>query len=238
MDKINTVWAFGCSFTADYHPLDNDPPNNYDKYRDWKGGVLPDTYPKVLADMMGYAVKNLGVGASSNYHIFRNFCNSVSEIKENDVVIIGWTSLLRFVLVNEGCETIQDILPSQDYPEFNRDLLDYIVVNRANPIWNEEILSFMNIINEICKVKKINVFYWTSDDQMLQYWKDVDLYQDKKFIKTINDNTLLQIDEYGSEKNLTIQQETNGVVMDCHMGEFGHKKQAKIMYDYIKPFLL
>lgn len=237
MDNKNIVWAFGCSFTADYHPLDNDPPNNYDKYREWRGGNLPDTYPKVLADMIGYDVKNLGVGASSNYHIFRNFCNAVSDIKKGDIVIIGWTSLLRFVLANHGDETIQNILPSQDYPEYEREVLDYIVVNRSDKVWNTEIISFMNIINEICKLKESHVFYWTSDAHMLDYWKENNIYTRSSIIKNSEtDMDLLNFDD-PIENKYTIQFETNYKVNDCHMGEFGHKRQAHEIYKYIKDII-
>lgn len=232
-----TLWTFGCSFTAEYHPLNNTPPNNYDLYRDWKGGTLPAVWPTLLASKLNYNLKNLGVGASSNYHIFRNFCNNVSDIQENDLVIIGWTSLLRFVLVNKDTLQLQDILPSNKYTEFDDTILEYIFVNRENDKWNDEILSFMKIINEVCRYKKINIFYWTSDDFMLEYWKSNNLYQDTKIIKTKINKTLIDLDYFDNNINCTIEKETDGIVVDYHMGEYGHKKQAKVIHNYIKEFI-
>ena len=40
---MNTLFTFGCSYTADYNVMTNQ------KYNDFKGGTLPDVWPKVLS---------------------------------------------------------------------------------------------------------------------------------------------------------------------------------------------
>ena len=37
---MGTLWTFGCSFTAEYNPVgDKFVRNNYDEYKDWRGGI-------------------------------------------------------------------------------------------------------------------------------------------------------------------------------------------------------
>ena len=43
--------------------------------------------------------------------------------------------------------------------------IEDILVNRTNPIWIEELIKFTKIINELCKEKELNVFYWSYSDR-------------------------------------------------------------------------
>ena len=50
---MSRLWTFGCSFTAEYNPIDGiyaPYENNYDKYRRFRGGELPKTWPNILAE--------------------------------------------------------------------------------------------------------------------------------------------------------------------------------------------
>jgi len=87
---MKNLWTFGCSFTGEYYPLDSVPPNNYNKYKKWKGGNLPPVWPTVLSKKLGYNCNNLGRGAMSNSSIFNTFCNISHKISNGDIVIIGW----------------------------------------------------------------------------------------------------------------------------------------------------
>ena len=61
----NTLWTFGCSFTAEY-PLEiPDLRTKYDDYKNWRGGNLPKSWPTLLSEMIDYDVKNFGEGGSS-----------------------------------------------------------------------------------------------------------------------------------------------------------------------------
>ena len=49
---MNRLWTFGCSFTAEYDPIDGlffPFENNYDKYRKLRGGTLPNVWVDLLA---------------------------------------------------------------------------------------------------------------------------------------------------------------------------------------------
>jgi len=237
----NTLWTFGCSFTAEWHPLNNTPPNNYDKYKIWRGGNLPKVWPTILSECMGFDLQNLGKGASSNDMIFKTFCHNVKDINEGDVVVIGWTSMLRALMANQNTHQLQDVLVSQDYPEFDRNFLDYYFINRSEDAWSQQIIAYIEIINELAKSKKFKVVYWSSDDKLFNYLENhFDGFIDSDFIVnriTKNYNLiryLSYLNRFGFKTSII--DETLGAVKDCHSGEIGHKIQAKIIYNHLKKY--
>ena len=78
---MNTLWTFGDSFTAEYFPVD-DPsqPSNYDKFKEYRGGNLPEIWPSLLSKKLGLKLENKGVGGDSNYGIFNQFINYCEQI--------------------------------------------------------------------------------------------------------------------------------------------------------------
>ena len=84
-----TLWTFGCSFTAEYHPVGHPQQrSNYDDYKDWRGGNLPKVWPTVLAEMMDYDVKNCGEGGAANQTIFwkfiLSFCQNIYSLSNSN----------------------------------------------------------------------------------------------------------------------------------------------------------
>ena len=135
----NSLWTFGCSFTAEYHPIDNDPPTTYDFYKQYNGGELPKVWSEQLSEKLGLKYENKGRGATSNASIFYSFCNFCDKLQEDDIVIVQWTTIYRFLLANDDLGELCDILPSCEYPdnEYDMDLITAMLVNRSNPIWIE-----------------------------------------------------------------------------------------------------
>tara|TARA_B100001939_G_scaffold188055_1_gene161985 strand:- start:195 stop:917 length:723 start_codon:yes stop_codon:yes gene_type:complete len=235
----NSLWTFGCSFTAEYHPIDNDPPTSYDLYKQWKGGKLPKIWAELLSEKLNLKYENKGKGATSNASIFYSFCDYCKTFKENDIVIIQWTSIYRFLFANPVYNHLQDMLPSEEYPAFKKEHLEYIFVNRTNDCYIQELISYTKVIMELCKEKKVKLFFWTyNDTEYIPYIEE--LYSDfvkEQWITDYSFNTLpnlmikLSID---TKDKHTILNETNNEVDDMHLGEIGHKAQAEYFYNYIK----
>jgi hypothetical protein len=235
----NTLWTFGCSFTAEWHPLNNTPPNNYDKYREWRGGELPDVWPKILAKHLKVNLENHGKGASGNQTIFKTFCNKCNFIKEGDTVVIGWTQIARYPMFLSSGNELVDLLPSETYEEVPQSVHEFNLVNRTNPIWIEEIISFMRIINELAESKKFKVYFWTSDGPIFHYITEnnsENLRRDNMIATEYNslfEGVSMTCPSKYLEK-LSIFQETDKEVADAHMGYYGHIYQA----EFIKNFIL
>jgi hypothetical protein len=240
---MKTLWTFGCSFTAEYYPVDHKfIRSHYDDYKDWRGGTLPDVWPTLLGKKLNLEVKNMAFGGDSNYSIFDQFLNVVDLIREGDMVIFGWTHVVRFQAANPDSRNgFNQILPSiTDYPETGLSIktVEEILVNRSNSIWIKEVLNWIKFINLYMEKSKINIFHWTSDTDIFN--KDSDFIDDKRFIVVKDENQPNMILGYLSEpmfhNNTSVAkiiEETNGEVSDCHFGEYGHKVQSKYFYEHI-----
>jgi hypothetical protein len=235
-----TLWTFGCSFTAEYHPVGHHQQrSNYDDYSDWRGGNLPKVWPTVLAEMMDYDVKNCGEGGAANQTIFWKFIDEHNKFQKGDLVIIGWTSLLRFVAYNERDGHMNNILPSfintNGTHIFSDQTLIEVFNNRSNPEWNAELWKWISLINSLCRLSGIKVLHWNSDDLFFN-----EKFNDKDEIDTFIRTTDGRLDVFEFSRRLysegkhTIEHETLGVVKDLHSGELGHLSQARYFYEFIK----
>lgn len=231
----NTLWTFGCSFTAEYHPVGADIENNYDRYKKWRGGTLPDVWPTILAKNLNLEIQNKGVGATGNDTIFQQFCNNSHLMKSGDIVIVGWTHILRFLLSSPDGSHLIDILPSMQYPEFESKWIDFMLVNRSFSAWQTQIISYIKMIESYCNSIDAKVFFWTSDIEMYECFKENYINIDtNKFIDwDYLDFFQLIRQNYPNFKNITIKEETNGAVDDQHLGELGHKLQADITLKHL-----
>ena len=253
MKLKNKLWTFGCSFTAEYDPIDGlHPPfeNNFDKYYKFRGDNFPDTWTKVLANRIGFEPMNCAIGGSSNYNILNQFIEVCDLIKKDDILIFGWTHLGRFIAVNTVNNIFNQVLPfGVEYIDLglSKRTVEEIQVNRTNPLWGKEVYGWIHFIN--CFTKNIGAesYHWTSDERIFNYqtknWKENNLI-------VVDDNELLKnpniIDKhnmiwylthqthYGGKQMGKVIDETNGLISDGHLGEWGHKVQAELFYINLK----
>ena len=226
---MNTLWTFGCSYTADYHPLysGDDELSNYGKYKEWRGGNLPKIWPELLSEKLNLNLENKAEGGTSNYTIFTQFTDVVDEIKEGDIVIFGWTSVVRFIMADERTEKFRNVLPSDlNNPVYDlcisREALSEIMVNRTNKVWNKEVLGWIKLINLYLGKHNVKVFHWKSTDSLLFDGMDGNF---------INNELMFHI--ISTTLYATIGDETNNEVDDGHFGEYGHKAQSDYFYQFI-----
>lgn len=240
---MNTLWVFGDSYTAEYYPVGEVfTVSNYDYYKKYRGGNLPDVWPTILARRLEYNVKNFGVGGSANTNIFLSFINICEKLKENDRVIIGWANNKRFVAANFIDNVLNNILPcDNDFSNshLSKKTIEEIFYNKSHPIWNQEILGWIKIISYLCDLKKVKVHHWTSDYDIGCLFNKMD---DEKVISVLDaENKCLglmeritQINHEQTGTHCRIIHETNYEIKDGHFGEYGHVAQADYFYNFIK----
>jgi len=209
----NKLWCFGDSYTQRY-----DPNVDWGKsYIDYKG-YLPKVYCDFLGEQLGIESENLGVGGYDNYSIFDTLCNNVHRIKENDIVIIGWSSVIRFRLAAKDGDWVKFVPGTvTDYhithhTDMSRNTIEEIFVNRDNSIYYKEVNNWIHFINHTMKNNKI--IHWTPFDD------NVDL----------NVHKLLKLE--------TIKTESNGDVIDTHYSENAHKILTDIFVELLKDKLI
>jgi hypothetical protein len=244
---MNMLWTFGCSFTAEYYPVgDVDHRSTYDDYKDWRGGTLPPIWPTILSNKLNIDLHNRGVGGASNYLILNQFLEIAHQVKENDILIFGWTNLCRFQLVNTDEDKFNQILPAvESFPGIyvNHDALQEIFVNRTHPLWMTEIDMWIRFINLYTHKIGAHIFHWTSDHALSGFFKQNYKDDHRYILGNVNmEQTIMSEINYNTElicgKDIAkINAETNGLVDDCHYGQYGHETQSKIFYDHIIKFL-
>ncbi len=206
---MKTIFIFGDSFSASYIP---DPLSNTDwrtNYVNWKG-YTPKVYGEILADKLNMKLINNAVGGNDNYTIFETFCDNAEYIKNDDIVIIGWTSYFRFRLANKN--NWQQILPwyKSEIEGISNQTIQEILLNReSSKKYVDEINSWIKLINLYLKNNK--VIHWNWDG--LSYSTKINGYHLNKFE--------------------TIYTETYGEIDDGHFSESGQLKLSDFFIDKI-----
>jgi len=119
MNDRNTVWAFGDSYTFG-HELSDCPTN-----------IEPDhshrTYSALVAKELNYNYNCKAQGHYANNSICRTIIENINDIKQDDLVLVMWTFLMRreFLLEDTGPQTIVQ----EDDHEFAKHYLKYVDLN-------------------------------------------------------------------------------------------------------------
>jgi hypothetical protein len=200
-----TLWVFGDSNSAYFDVI-----YPYAKqYLDYKGYAIK-IYGEIIAEGLGMEHINKAIPGSDNYSIFQSFCDNVEKIQKGDVVVIGWSAVLRFRLVtDEPTNKWLPLIPNWDnnmdgFEFISQQTIDEILVNRADINYSNEVNSWITLINHILKLKGVKVCNWS-------------LFYDKL--------DALEFDFM--QPGYTIYSETNGKIVDYHLAELGHEELAK-----------
>ena len=207
---MKTIWFFGDSNTEIYNP-------QYQWTRDyinWKG-YTPKHWTELLSERLELPYKNLGVGGCDNYTIFDLLINSLDSIKDNDIVVIGWSTPIRGRIVNLDANKWFTIVPwgEPNLKCISNQSIWELVSLRDSELYIDEVLGWQKLIKKALVNNK--VIFWSSF---------VEFY-DKGIVDS----------KYWSDKThmLSIKDETNGDVMDNHFSETGCKIVSDAMYDCI-----
>ena len=198
------LYIFGDSFSAGF----SFESNWTNPYVNWKG-YSPKGFGEIISQKLNLELINLAENASDNYSILQKFCDNEKNIKKNDLVIIGWSSPLRFRLVSKDWITI---LPNYDKfstkeidkTKISESTLIEILLNRDDIRYCNEVNSWIKLLNNLDK----NIIHWTPFDQRL----------DCMFLNKFE----------------TIVTETNGKLNDWHFSENGHKQLSDLFINKFK----
>jgi len=236
---MKTLHTFGCSFTEEFKEfmtIPYDMTNERVKYVvNYFNGTIPDGWPTMLSNKLNYGIINYaGVNTNEgncNESIFNDVCNNLNNFNKGDMVIIEWTFKERFKYVDRKTHRMNTVLPNSIKQD--EDTIDNILYNRNHVLWIKELFIKQRIINKVCELIGVDLYYWTIDKDIVNY---------KVQDKTNNGNYLL-MDRLGldsdyihlitSHDGKTIIKETNGNVSDYHFGVSGHKVICDLFYDDI-----
>lgn len=205
---MNKLWVFGDSFSSliDFHNLQNE---NVKRYLTIKNIDRYQTWSEILALQLNFELKNFSFGGKSNYQIFFDVCDNIEKFSKNDILIVGWALLGKFIIVDNN--HFIDIHPNGVYNNYQieNNCIQKIIDNRKNELWVYEVRKWEKIISEMSKYKGFKIIFWSGEEDLLKN-------------KSIDISTCP-----------TISNETNGFIPDTHLGCVGHEKLSENMYNIL-----
>lgn len=189
-----TLWVFGDSFST---PFDSPYIDLWAKeYINWKG-YTPKIYSQIIATKLEMKLETFAKGGLDNYTILETICENIDKIKDDDILIIGWSSTLRFRLIDNFSNTLS-IIPNFETNLSNIDFIssqtiEEVLLNRFQHYnnYDYELFRWTRLINKSLNCK---VIHWK--------WEVLTQYE-------------------------TIKIETNNEINDGHYSESGHLELAK-----------
>ena len=155
LNNMNTALILGCS-----HAAGTDMTQGHD-----------NSYPCIVAESLGYKIKNLAIPGGSNDAMFRIFEDEIKNLSLNDLVIVCWTGVIRTEVWNETSnEWVPVHLKSDSPTKFKNFFKEWLSVRtddsstRLNKLKN---ILALNFLAESKGIRVINVdsFYPISDFQ-------------------------------------------------------------------------
>ena len=208
MENKQTLWIFGDSFST---PFDNKIVGQWaTEYCNWKG-YIPKHFGDIIGNELGVDVKHFGIGGIDNDTIFETILKQVPNIRKGDMVIIGWSNVLRFRLVDSDGK-FKTIVPNfiddalKCFDNISKSTIEEIVVNRTHHLYKGELYTKVEFLNFLFKDMKL--IQWTPF-----LWDGIRILG----FKHIN----------------TILMETNGEIEDGHYSEIGHVEISKKFIDML-----
>ena len=159
-------------------------------------------------------------GGCSNYDIFHTLIKNIDKINNDDIIIIGWTQMIRFRIASKRNDFYNVMVAVVDQMNHlidvpSQSLID-ITLNRSNnSIYYDELTDYIKIINKSLPNNKIINWTWVkptfNDENEKKFYELLIPYKDYK----------------------TVRQETNGDVDDFHYGEVGHNELSQDLIKFL-----
>jgi hypothetical protein len=219
MSNQNNLWVFGDSFSVPFKRV-----IDYMPYVPYKG-YCPKVYGDIISENLNLNFVDMSVGGSSNYNMFHSFIKNFEKIKPNDVVIFGWTQIIRFRIASKRNDLFDVLIAVADQMtnliDIEKNVLDHFHINRmAYSVYFDELCDFIKIINHTCKNNK--VLHWTWVEPTSTFTTDEKQYEKNFF------DLLIPYVKYPD-----IKKETNGEIKDFHYGEVAHKNLAEDLIKFL-----
>ena len=196
---MKTLWVFGDSFSQDF---ENNKIKNFEDYRNFKG-YYPKSWGKLVSEEFGWEYKNYAFGGWDNHSILQSFCEHITEIKPNDIIFIGWAPEVRIRLMDESgvWKSFTGQVHPEDWCGISSEIISKILLNRVK---EPDYKPKEGVVKELLSWE--NMIKHTMKHMNLNIWK---WYQNDLYLK-----------------HQSIQEETNGLIIDGHWSENGHKNYS------------
>lgn len=196
---MNNLWVFGDSFST--------PFSYFKQYCEFKG-YTPKTYYEIIGETLNMDIKPHGNGGADNHTILDRIIENLHNIKDGDIILIGWTDWFRTRVINDNGEW--ECLnpghvnqPTVGISNYSIGSIKDIILNRDHPKYIAEMNNIIRLVKFSLRNNKVIDWCWIDEDNVLN----------------------CEIKHIG--RQMTIKEETKNLIWDYHWGEKGHEILAK-----------
>lgn len=157
VDK-KTLWVFGDSFSSPfYHKKNKSWSTKYSEYL----GYYPSCFAELLARDLDMELQNESEPGIGNESILDRIILKLDKIKQDDLVVIGWSSPTRWRYV-DGKTWVDVVSPEDESHYLESKTLEEISTNRLNPLYESELCNRVELINRVLTQPNNKfVYHWT-----------------------------------------------------------------------------
>ena len=163
----NKLWIFGDSFSETF---------NTEEILKWKKnyinfkGYAPKVFGDIVAEKLDLELENTNLkgNPSDNTTILSRIITNIDNIKDGDVISIGWTSFERFRIANTKTNKWVITNPNQIGPlyDISEQTINEISVNRSDVLFYYELCEWTDMINKLFKNNRVIQWTWTQHSVM------------------------------------------------------------------------
>lgn len=220
---MKTLWVFGDSFSAGHGV----------KFTPYLSMINSDKLPhevafiERLAESLGCELQNFAKGGISNSGILKSFYLNCNSIKKGDIVLLQSTFWNRLTFTyrdqqkefySTGPGSIDDRLKDE---HFKKICDDYLVLYHSREISMIDTFMTYPLINEWCKLKEIDIHFWSLDEISNEcYTQFKDLIDSKFLIPPVVEKYVSWFSPMVYENKLRIMDETE--LNDLHLSIKGN----------------
>ena len=155
---MKTLWVFGDSFSNPFVIEGSDTWKT--KYIEYKGYV-PKIFGDIVSEKLGINYINKSPNSVDVQGLIDNITLCLDDIKDGDIVSVGWPPVERFRLVNKNgfwhSYNVGSI--KNENMDFHNQMLLEISKNRLHPLYLEELKLRKKLIDRA--LEKCRVIHWT-----------------------------------------------------------------------------
>lgn len=217
--KQNTLWAYGCSYTAGQYLKDNTILTEHG-YECEPNSPSVYAYPKVLAKKLKMKCKNRGYAGQGNDAMLHSIVDDFDSWNDNDIVIVMWSGITRKIFYEEfpGKNLIHHL--SKDLSWY----MSYLKKDSSSDFFDCRVKSGYNRLTVEKLAKNKNIILIQSETDFGRISQDTTKYD--LFVDKFNN----KIEHFLPAPYKSDQ----GALDKEHPGQIWHAKTATYFYNYIK----
>jgi hypothetical protein len=222
---MNRLWVFGDNSSCVFGKTKE---RRFEYYKKYRNDNFPISWSELLSNKIDFKLNNYAIEGQSNYDIFEWFCKVSNRFQKNDIVLIGWSNVENYRLLDQCTESYVSIRPNAIKQSNSIKFLNGVTLNTINEIssnrtnknWLEEVTNWEILIDDYCKLKECKNLYWSFDKRLNK----------PNYIGGEHHNLRDYLISIGAED---ITAETKGTINDSHFGEKGHFIQSEYFHTFL-----